>query len=130
MLNKGSDFQLSLGITLIFLCALLHHCDLMSLFRLHPIFLTKSFTVKYAFQATEHWVWITVIGRILGAICIYKIVTEFGFFKAILFICIGHTLVSFIFLALAVMQSTSFNSYANAFISIRFLYAFFTPSAF
>lgn len=127
---KSDNFQLHLGIVLIFLCTLLHHCDLMSVFRLHPLFLTKLFDVKYSAQATENWIWVTVIGRILGVICIYKIVTAFGFFKAILYKCIGHTIVSFIFVALEFNQPTAFDSYCNMFIAIRFLYAFFTPSAF
>lgn len=127
---KSENFKLHIGIVLIFLCSLLHHFDLMSVFRLHSLFLTKSFTVQYSAQVTEHWVWVTVVGRILGALCIYKIVTKFGFFKAILFTCIGHALVSFVFVALEVVQSTSFNSYYNLLVAIRFLYAFFTPSAF
>jgi hypothetical protein len=131
-IHKNENAKLATGITLIFLCCLLHHCDLTSVFRLHPVLLSKAFSEEYVQspQTSEIWVWVTVAGRILGAICIYKIIKLYGFFKSLLFTCLGHAVVSLFMMMLALAQQSSFSMYYNTLLSVRFLYSFFTPSAF
>lgn len=129
---KNETFKLVTGIFLIFLCCLLHHCDLTSVFRLHPLLLSKAFSEEYVHssQTLENWTWITVFGRILGAIFIYQIIKQYGFFKTIFFTCLGHTAVSILMIMLAFTQQNSFDLYYNALLTVRFMYAFFTPAAF
>lgn len=132
VMYKSENIKLVTGIVMIFLCCLLHHCDLTSVFRLHSLLLERAFSSEYVQspQAIENWVQITAVGRVLGAILIYKIIKQYGFFKSLLFTCLGHTAVSLLMLMLAFVQQNSFDMYYNALLTVRFMYGLFTPAAF
>ena len=94
---------------------------------------SKSFMEFSSLQSDRplmgDWVWITVVGRIIGGYVLCKLAFHLGFFKVMRMIVIGHILLAISISTHAFTDTVLYQDLQFLFVN-RFIHAFLIPASF